>query len=100
MSTRMQEHVESGEDLEFPGGGERREPGGRLERTAAGALGAGPPAAAGRARRERSQELVDGALDRVREGLPVGELPEEVREQLTDAMLDELLAGKKGEAEI
>jgi putative transposase len=45
-------------------------------------------------------EIVEDALERARTGLPVGELPEEVREQLTDRMLDELLAGKRGEAEI
>jgi hypothetical protein len=33
-------------------------------------------------------------------GLPVGDLPEEVREQLTDELIDELLAGRRGEAEI
>jgi len=51
-------------------------------------------------RREFSRELVDGALERVKSGLPVGELPADVREQLTDAMLDELLVGRRGEAEI
>jgi putative transposase len=101
MSTRMQEHLESGQELEFPAGGERREPVGRPKRTAGGAGGAGGPSLpAGRAGRELSRELVDQALDRARSGLPVGELPEEVREQLTDAMIDELLAGKQGEAEI
>jgi putative transposase len=33
-------------------------------------------------------------------GLPVGELPEDVREQLTNGLIDELLAGRRGEAEI
>jgi putative transposase len=51
-------------------------------------------------RREFSREQVDQALERVKSGLPVGELPDDVREQLTDAMLDELLAGRRGEAEI
>src|SRR5271157_598600 len=59
-----------------------------------------PPPSDSRRRRELRQELVEEALERARSGLPVGELPEEVREQLTDAMLDELLAGKRGEAEI
>ena len=103
MSTRMQEHLESEQELEFPAaGGERREPVGRPERTTSrGAPGAGgPPLPGGRAGRERSREMVAQALDRARSGLPVGDLPEEVREQLTDAMIDELLAGKHGEAEI
>jgi putative transposase len=99
-TTRMQEHLESEQELEFPASGERSEPGGRAQRTAGGAPGAGGPLPAGRAGRELSRELVAQALDRARSGLPVGELPEEVREQLTDAMIDELLAGKHGEAEI
>ena len=44
--------------------------------------------------------MVDLALERAKSGLPIGELPEDVREQLTDTMLDELLAGRRGEAEI
>ena len=58
-----------------------------------------PPRSSSR-RRELSRELVDQALERVKSGLPIGELPEDVREQLTDAMLDELLGGRRGEAEI
>ena len=58
------------------------------------------PPSAGRRRRELSEELLDQAFDRVRAGLPVGELPEELREQLTDGLIDELLAGRRGEAEI
>jgi putative transposase len=58
-----------------------------------------PPRSSNR-RRELSRELVDQALERAKSGLPIGELPEDVREQLTDAMLDELLAGKRGEPEI
>ena len=34
MSTRMQEHLESEQELEFPASGERREPGGRPQRCA------------------------------------------------------------------
>jgi hypothetical protein len=101
-TTRMQEHLESEQGLEFPAaGGERREPVGRPERTTGrGMPGAGGPVPGGRAGRELSRELVAQALERARSGLPVGDLPEEVREQLTDAMIDELLAGKHGEAEI
>jgi putative transposase len=80
-------------------GVERSEPGGRAQRGAGGAPAAGalPP---GRRGRELSRELVDEALERVRAGLPVGELPEDVREWLTDGLIDELLAGRRGEADI
>ncbi len=77
MSTRMQEHIESAQDSVVPAAGERREPGGRPERTGGG----GAPAAR-------------------RAGSSAGDLPEEVREQLTDELIDELLAGRRGEAEI
>jgi putative transposase len=96
MSTRSQDHSESDEGF---AGVERSEPVGRGQRGAGGASAAGG-VPAGRAGRERSEELVDEAIDRVRAGLPVGELPEEVREQLTDGLIDELLAGKRGEGEI
>ncbi len=99
---RMQGHMESEQELEFPAaGGERREPVGRPERsTSRGTPAARGPLSGGRTGRERSRELVGQALERARAGLPVGDLPEEVREQLADAMIDELLAGKSGEAEI
>ncbi len=83
MSTRTQDHIESEQELVFPGGVPRR----------------GPPQA-GAGARVSSRELVDQALDRAGSGLPVGELPEEVREQLTEELIDELLAGKRGEQEI
>jgi putative transposase len=93
MSRRPQQHIELDEG--FAGVG-RSEPGGRVQRDAGGA-----PAAGGLpGGRELSQELVDQALERVRSGLPAGELPEEVREQLTDGLIDELLSGRRGEAEI
>ncbi len=49
-----------------------------------------------------SGELVEDALYRVRAGLAVGELPDEVRERLTDGMIDELLAssGARSEREV
>lgn len=102
MSTRMQEYMEqeSEQGLGASAGGERREPGGRPQRTAGGASAVGTPLSRGRRGREMSQEMAEDALDRVRAGLPVGDLPEEVREQLTDAMIDELIAGRSGEAEI
>jgi putative transposase len=80
MSTRMPEHIESAQGR-GSAAGERREPEGRVERTGGGASAAGGPGAR-------------------RRGLPVGDLPEEVREQLTDDLIDELLAGRRGEAEI
>jgi putative transposase len=88
-TTRTQHDTEL--DESFPGV-ERSEPGGRAQRNAGGARAAGG--------RELSDELVDQALERVRAGLPVGELPDGVREQLTDGLIDELLAGRRGEAEI
>jgi putative transposase len=84
------------EEVEGRAGVERSEPGGRAELDA----GARGRALSGRLGRELRQELVEGALDRARRGLAVGELPAEVREQLTDSMIDELLAGRRGEAEI
>ena len=47
-----------------------------------------------------TEELVEEALARVRCGVPVGELPSEVRERLTDGLIDELLGGVSGEEEI
>jgi len=49
------------------------------------------------ARSRPRQELVDDAIERARRGLPVGELPDEIREQLTDSMIAELLADARGE---
>jgi putative transposase len=81
MSMGMQEHIESAQGPGVPAAGERREPEGRPERTGGGAPAAGGPGAR-------------------RTGVPFGDLPEEVREQLTDDLIDELLAGRRGEAEI
>jgi putative transposase len=80
-------------ELEGRGAVERSEPGGRAELDGA-ARGRAPGARALR------QELVDEAVDRVRLGLPVGELPDELREQLADGLIDELLVGRRGDAEI
>jgi len=77
-------------------GVERSEPGGRARLNAGAARGAGGLCG----RREPRQELVDEAIERVRLGLPVGELPEEVRDRLTDGLIDELLAGARGEQQV
>ncbi len=99
-TTRTQDQLGSEQDWEVPAAGvERSEPLGRAQRSAGGApVAGGLPS--GRLGRELSQEMVDRALDRARAGLAVGELPEEVRERLTDGLIDELLAGRRGEAEI
>jgi Transposase, Mutator family len=98
MSTRTQNHSIEGEDH---AGFSRREPEGRVDRETGVASAEGGPRAGRRGRSGPARaQLVDEALDRARAGLDVAELPEGVREQLTDAMLDELLAGREGEAEI
>jgi putative transposase len=106
-------------------GGERSEPGGRAQRGAgdASAIAGGASVAPGSlarwardcgdpaegaladaagAARELPRELVDEALalPRLRRGMGLGELPDELRERLTDELVDELLAGRRGEAEI
>jgi hypothetical protein len=43
-------------------------------------------------------ELIDALLDQL--GADRGELPDELRERLLDGMIDELIAGKRGEREI
>jgi putative transposase len=88
------EHTHSRiEELEGGAGVERSEPEGRAQLDAGG-RGRAPGVRALR------QELVDEALERARCGLELGELPDELRERLTDSMIDELLAGRQGEAEI
>src|SRR5215210_7225843 len=54
-----------------------------------------------RGRRDRvlGREIVEDALARARAGEASG-LPDELRGQLTDGLIDELLAGRSGEAEI
>jgi transposase-like protein len=73
-------------------GGERREPGGRAPR------GAGEPLRATAGGRELPAELVDDAVNRARVRAAVGELPGGGR--LSDAVIDELLAGASSEEEI
>lgn len=97
-TTRTQKHIEL-EQMEGVAGVERSEPGGRAQRNAGDAVAAGG-LAPGRLGRELAQELVEDALDRVRAGLPVGELPVEVHERLTDGLIDELLGGARSEQEI
>jgi putative transposase len=74
-------------------GGERSEPGGRAQRPAGEPLRA-PGGRAG----ELSAELVDDAVNRARVRSAVGELPGGGR--LSDAVIDELLAGASSEEEI
>jgi putative transposase len=85
--------LESGERF---AGGERSEPGGRAQR------GAGEPlraaAGGGRTGRELSRELVDDAVNRARVRSAVSELAGGGR--LSDAVIDELLAGASSEEEI
>ena len=91
MPTTTQDHIEV-QELVFPAGGERREPGGRPERTGSGALVVDP--------RSLSPELVDEAVDRaggrrrVRQALGVPS------ERISDEVIDELLAGASTEEEI
>jgi len=75
---------------------ERSEPGGRAPLDD-GARGLAP---GGRPGRALGQEIVDEAIERARAGLAIGELPVEAREQLTDSMIDELLADARGRREI
>src|SRR5438094_6343653 len=85
------------EHSEARAGVERSEPGGRAE------LDAGDAPAAGPGRRQLSDDVVEEALARARlreRGVAVEQLPDELREQLTDGLIDELLAGRRGEAEI
>lgn len=84
--------------LERRAGVERSEPGGRAQRDAGGA---GPDA--GVPVERLPAELVGGALARARlreRGLPVEGLAPEVRERLSDELVDELLRGARTEEEI
>jgi len=47
---------------------------------------------------EKREELIDALLDQL--GAGRDELPDELRERLLDGMVDELIAGKRGEREI
>lgn len=47
---------------------------------------------------EEREELIDAVLDQLRVGRE--ELPDELRERLLDGMIDQLIAGKRGEREI
>jgi hypothetical protein len=91
MSTTTQDHIEV-QELVFPAAGERREPGGRPERTGGGAPAAGPPSLSP----ELACEAVDraGGRRRVRQTLGVGS------ERISDEVIDELLAGASTEEEI
>jgi len=100
MSSRTHGRIEldAGERV---AGGERSEPGGRAQRGAGDTLRAAEgslgPRLGGRA---LSRELIDEAIDRAGLAMSVDELPDEVRERLTDGLIDELLQGRRGEREI
>ena len=83
----------------FPAAGERREPGGRPERTGGGAPAAGAPTA-GRAGRELSPELVDEAVDRAGGRRRLRQTLGVPSERISDELIDELLAGASTEEEI
>ena len=114
MSTRTHSRIEL-EGSRGRAGVERSEPEGRAQGDAGGARPAWPLPGEARRRlagelldpagggsRGLRDELVEEALERVRLGLPVGELPAELRERLTDGLIDELLAdsGARSEQEL
>ncbi len=98
MPTTTQDHIEV-QELVFPAAGERREPGGRPERTGGGAPAAGAPTA-GRAGRELSPELVDEAVDRAGGRRRLRQTLGVPSERISDELIDELLAGASTEEEI
>ena len=100
MPTTTKDHTES-QELVFPATGERREPVGRPERTGGGAPAARPPLARARRGRALSREQADDAIDRaadrrrLRRALGVAS-----DRQISDEVIDELLAGASTEEEI
>jgi transposase-like protein len=71
------------------------EPGGRARRNASARARPAAPAEG-----ELPQEVVEQALTQERVRRAGGRLPDEVRDRLPDELIDELLAGRSGEAEI
>src|SRR5688572_10353621 len=106
MSARTHGRIELEEAQERRAGVERSERGGRAELGAGGAPAAGAPGPSGLGepgwRHELSPEVAEEALAlaRMRRGLAAGELAGEVREGLSDELIDELLAGARSEQEI
>ena len=98
MPTTTQDHIEV-QELVFPAAGERREPGGRPERTGGGAPAAGAPTA-GRPGRALSPELVDEAVDRAGGRRRLRQTLGVPSERISDELIDELLAGASTEEEI
>src|SRR6188472_764956 len=102
MSARTRTQRSSGTEVEVGGtsleagerfaGGERSEPAGRAQRSA------GEPLRAAARGHELPAELVDGAVNRARVRTAVGALAGGGR--LSDAVIDELLAGARSEEEI
>jgi putative transposase len=102
--TRQSSAIElNGSELESAGlesgerfaGDERSEPGGRAQRDVGGTLRA---VATGSRRAGLAPELIDDAVNRARVRCAAGELPDGGR--LSDAVIDELLAGAGSEEEI
>jgi hypothetical protein len=89
MSTRTSSNDDLGlEESVGRAGGQRSEPGGRAELLAGGAPVDGGHLA--RPRRELPRELADEALGRARLRRAVGELGEDARERLVEAVLEQL----------
>jgi len=74
---------------------ERSEPGGRAQRDAIERAAGGAPG-----RPELSEEVVEQALAQERVRRAAAAVPDEVRERLPDALIDELLAGRSTQAEV
>jgi putative transposase len=91
MPTTTQDHVEV-QELVFPAAGERREPGGRPERTSGGALVVDPVSL--------PPGLVCEAVDRAGGRRRVRQTLGVPSERISDEVIDELLAGASTEEEI
>ena len=74
---------------------ERSEPGGRAQRDAIERAAGGAPG-----RPELPPEVVEQALAQERVRRAAAAVPDDVRERLPDALIDELLAGRSTQAEV
>jgi putative transposase len=106
MSARTHSGIEFEDGRGRRAGVERSEPGGRVELGAGGVPAAGPRGPGGLGEPRRRQELPPEvaeealALARMRRDLGGGRLAGEVRDRLSDELIDELLAGARSEEEI